>query len=182
MSKKLFPIPEVLQSEIRYQSYLTVREDLLKNQSGIIKPYSVALTPSDAAVVLAKTPEGLWILNKEYRHPTGQWLYGCPGGCIDPNESALEAAKRELLEETGYLADEYLLLGSFYPFPGVCSQKVHLVLAKNAKYSQEPRLDPFEYLQVQKMSPSELQEAILQGAPIDGTLAAALFFAMLKGY
>ncbi len=170
------PIPEVLQSETVYKGYFEVREDLLKLPSGPKRVYSVLLTAPEAAVILAETEDGKLVINKEYRHPTGKWLYGCPGGTIDPGESPIEAAKRELLEETGYTAEEFHLIGSAYPFPASCTQRIHYILAKNAKKTHPTALEDFELIHVEVKSVALLNESMQEGALIDGILCTALYF------
>ncbi len=81
------PIPRLLKSKSVYKGYFEVKEELLKLPHGPKKIYNILLTPSDATVVLAETASGELILNKEYRPPTRNWLYGCPGGSIDKKES-----------------------------------------------------------------------------------------------
>ncbi len=170
------PIPEVLQSQTMYKGFFEVREDLLKLPHGPKRVYSVLLTAPEAAVILAETANGKLVLNKEYRHPTKKWLYGCPGGSIDPGESPIEAGKRELLEETGYTAESFHLIGSAYPFPASCSQRIHYILAKNAKLTHPTAHEPFELIHVDVKSLPLLNKEMKEGALIDGILCTALYF------
>lgn len=176
MSKQHIPIPEVKNSEIIHKGFYNLRIDTLELPHGIRKPYTVLETGWHAAAVIAITPEQKFIVLKEYRHPTGKWIYGCAGGRIDAGESPIEAAQRELLEETGYEAEEFITLGSAYPFAGVCEQKIHFVLAKGARYKQPPTLESFELITTCLLSEKELKEAIVSGDPIDGVLLTALYF------
>jgi ADP-ribose pyrophosphatase len=173
------PIPKTLKSKSVYKGYFEIKEELLKLPLGPEKTYSILLTPSDAAVVLAETASGELVLNKEYRPPTKNWLYGCPGGSIDEGETPMEAARRELLEETGYDAEEFHLMGSAYPFPGSCGQQVHYFLAKGAKQSKTVEHEPFELIEVELKSETLLNEEIRKGALTDGILCTALYFKAL---
>ena len=92
-------LPEVKKSEIAYKGYFTMRVDSLELPHGIRRPYTVLETGCHAAAVIAEISDGKILVVKEYRHPTGKWIYGCAGGRIDTGGSPIEAAKRELLEE-----------------------------------------------------------------------------------
>jgi ADP-ribose pyrophosphatase len=178
MQNPEIPIPDVLQTRIVYKShYMEVQEDLLKiphHEPQHI--YTFIKTAPEATVVIAETTSGELVINKEYRHPVKQWLYSLPGGCVDPGESPIEAARRELLEETGYTAREFHHIGSAYPFPGCATLRIHYVLAIEAKCTHPTAHEPFELIQVQVQPLDFLQEEIRQGALIDGTLCAALYF------
>jgi|SRR3989339_936124 len=176
MQEPPIPIPEILQTITVYKGYFEVQEDLLKLPHGPKRIYSVLLTAPEAVAVVAETESGDLVLNKEYRHPTKKWLYGCPGGTIDPGESPIEAAKRELLEETGYTAASFKHLGSAYPFPANSPQRIHYVLAKGVKLTHPTAHEPFELIQVEVKSTLTLHKEMKEGALIDGILCTALYF------
>jgi ADP-ribose pyrophosphatase len=176
MQNPPIPIPEVLQSKTVYKNYFEVQEDLLRLPHGAKQTYSFLIMAPEASVVIAETKEGGVVINKEYRHPTKRWLYGLPGGCVDAGESPIDAAKRELLEETGYTAKEFHLLGSSYPFPGSSTQRLHYILAKEAECTHPTAHEPFELIHVEVKSIDFIHEQIHKGAMIDGTLCAALYF------
>lgn len=179
MSVPSIPIPEIKESQIVHKGFFTLRIDTLQVASGVKRPYTVLETGPHAAAVLAETSDGKLIVLKEYRHPTSKWLYGCAGGRIDTGESPVEAAKRELLEETGYTAEEFITLGSAYPFSAVSDQKIHYIFAKGARYVQKPQHEPLELIEPHLLTEKELKEAILSGDPVDGVLCTALFFKSL---
>ncbi|HSW87452.1 MAG TPA: NUDIX hydrolase [Rhabdochlamydiaceae bacterium] len=174
MSDFSIPLPEILSSEIVYHGYFNVRVDHLKLPHGPELHYSILLAGCDAAAVLAETPDGKLVVLNEYRHPTGEWLWSCPGGRIDHGESPIVAASRELLEETGFASDDLISMGSFYPLPAICDQKIHFVLAKNATFFQPPSYETFEIIQVKLKTREELLREIKSGAPVDGILCTAL--------
>ena len=87
---------------------------------------------SGSVVVLAvddsgKTPRVL--LERQYRHAAGDYLWELPAGRIDPGEHALHAAQRELLEETGYRADHWRRILHFYASPGFVAETMSVYLA-----------------------------------------------------
>jgi ADP-ribose pyrophosphatase len=167
--------PEVKESQTVSSEFFSLRKDLLQNSSGKTHTYSFLQLP-DAVSVLAHTPEGLWILNQEYRHPTGKTLLGPPGGRLDSGEDPLKGAQRELFEETGYWSDELVVLGSCHPFPGVCNQKIHYILAKNARLKGAQNLEPFEFVEVALKSDAELMQAVRNNPDVDGNLLTALLY------
>lgn len=176
MSENSLIIPKIASSEVVHKGFFTLRIDKIKLPHGIQRPYTVLETGHHAAAIIAITEDNQIIVLKEYRHPTGKWIFGCPGGRIDAGESPIEAARRELLEETGYSALEFIYLGNAYPFAAVSEQTIHYVLAKGAKFMQEPTHEPFELMQVHLLTEQQLHKNISNGEPIDGVLCTALFF------
>ena len=87
-----------------------------------------------------------FIMVKQWRHGSNSISIEFPGGVIDKGESPLEAAKRELLEETGFLTDEMIFLGSISPNPAIMSNKVHFYCAKNMHNTHKLNLDDDEYV------------------------------------
>lgn len=134
-------IPKVEDSEIIFDQFVKIRRDTLCYDERHERPYFTLMTKGDAVNVLAVTPTREFVLIEEYRHPTGKVLLGCPGGYIDEGETPLDAAKRELFEETGYVASSYQEIGSAYPYPGLSSQKITFVLASGAMAKASQQLE-----------------------------------------
>lgn len=179
MSKPNNPLvlPTLIERSVVFEeSLVKVQRDQL--QIGQQQPYhyySLSTFPF-AVAILAITPEGAYVLNEEYRHPTGRILLGCPGGYIDPGEDALKAAQRELLEETGFQADSFTVIGSAFPYPGFSGQKTIYIRALGATFAAQPCHEISEVIYPHLLLPEALSEAINSGAEIDGTLCTALFF------
>ncbi len=153
-------------SEIVYNGYFKVRKDQIES----------VILETDAAIILAQDKEGRWILNREYRHATGQTLLGCPGGRLEPNEDPISAGRRELLEETGYIAEDIQIMGSSYPFPGICNQKIYYLFAKGAVKQGKQNLDPMEKITVVVLSDAELKKEIKESSQIDAIMLTALWY------
>jgi len=168
------PQPEILSSEIVYKGFFNIRLDHLKLPHGPERHYTSLITGHDAAAILAETEDNKLIILNEYRHPTGEWLLGCPGGRLDEEELPLIGAQRELLEETGFQSDEWIHMGAIFPFPAVCPQKIHYYLAKNARFIQKPNLEDFELIHPVLKTKTELYHEITNGALTDGVLCTAL--------
>lgn len=168
--------PQIFESETVYRGFFEVRHDKVEKRDGSPHLYSSLILLTDATAVLAQDTEGKWILNREYRHPTGQFLLGCPGGRLEPGEDPILGGQREFFEETGYWSDEILLLGSSHPFPGICNQKVYYLWAKNAFKKGIQNLDDFEIIETELKTDAELLEEISKESKIDAILCSALYY------
>ena len=171
-------LPRLENSTLLYEeSLLRLRRDTLRIDSQPSYSYYVLETPPAAVVILASLTNGNFLLIEEYRHPTSKVLLSCPAGYIDANESPLEAAKRELLEETGYQAESFLLMGSAYPYAGLSGQKNYFVRAQGASFLQASQLEKSEIIRPVALSIQEITQAISQATTaIDGNLLTALYF------
>ena len=173
--------PKVQKSQTLYSGFFEVRQDVLQRADGLTHPYTSLILSTDAATILGQDREGRWILNREYRHPVGSQILGCPGGRLEPGEDPIEGGRREFFEETGYWSDEIELLGVAYPFAGICNQKIYFLLAKNAYKKGPPSLDPFEFIQTELLTDEELRKTIAHpDSLIDGILCTALWYKELK--
>lgn len=168
--------PKVKSSQYIHRGFYDIRQDLLQRDDGLTHSYTCLKLPTDATAILAQDTEGRWILNREYRHPTGDYILGCPGGRLEPGESPIIGAQRELFEETGYWSDEIELLGCCYPCPSLCDQKIYFLWAKNALKKGGQKLEPFEFISTELKSSEELRSEMLAKTNIDGVLCTALWY------
>src|SRR5574341_2267217 len=81
--------------------------------------------------MMARDDRGRILLVRQFRLPAQQSLWELPAGRLDRGETPLRAAKRELIEETGYQAHRWTRLVSFYPSPGYCSERMTIYLAED---------------------------------------------------
>lgn len=91
-----------------------------------------------AAAVLALDTRGRILLVRQRREAAGKDLWEIPAGKLEPGEAPEEAARRELLEETGLSAKELVPLGAIYPTPGYSNEVIHLFWAREFKGEPEP--------------------------------------------
>ncbi len=179
MSKANKPliIPTLIQRNLIFEeSLIKLQRDLLQIENHPAYTYYSLHTYPFSVAILALNSQGAYILTEEYRHPTGKILLGCPGGYIDPGENPLQAARRELLEETGFEAQSFTVIGSAYPYVGISSQKTIYIRAQGANQTSQPNLEVSELIRTRLMTPEALEQAIDAGAELDGTLCTALFF------
>lgn len=127
-----------------------------------------------AVGMVPMTADGKIIIERQFRYPLGRVITEIPAGKLDSKaEDRLDAAKRELREETGYTAEEWIELGDYYPAAAYCDECVSLYLAKGlTKGTQE--LDEDEFLNLVEVPLEELVEEVLKGMITDGKTQAAI--------
>ncbi|MDP1607869.1 MAG: NUDIX hydrolase [Chlamydiales bacterium] len=167
--------PKVKSSTIVYNGFFNVKQDILERHDGCTGPYTSLIMPTPAAIILAQDEQGFWIINKEYRHPTGQIVLGCCGGRLEPGEDPVQGAQRELFEETGYWSDHIELLGECYQCPAITDQIIFYYFAAKAKPKGGQQLDPLEYIEPCLMSEQDLENALRSSIPVDASLFTALW-------
>ncbi len=143
--------------------------------NGHVEERDVIVHPG-AAVILPVTRDGRVVLVKQYRTSLNACHVELPAGVFDPGESPLEAARRELLEETGYRADSWRELTRSHPAPGLTDECLSIYLAEGLELGEAAR-EPGEYLEVLHLEVSEVLERILCGAITDGKTQVAVLLA-----
>lgn len=126
--------------EIYKSKFIEVFDDTVElPDKTIFDHYSVVKKP-DVVVVVA-TANNKIIMIDEYKYAANAIMRVLPAGHLKTNESPIEAAKRELLEETGYSGDEFKYLGILREYPSKDLHKVHVILAKNVRKTSDKNLD-----------------------------------------
>ena len=140
----------------------TVREDESRSpQTG--RPHSFyVIESSDWVNVIPVTPEGELVFIKQYRHGTAEITLEVPGGLVDPGETAAQAARREMREETGYDADELVYLGEVAPNPAIQNNVCCTYLARNARPIGPQRLEGTEEIEVVLVDPTDVPALVAQ--------------------
>lgn len=132
-----------------------------------------------AVAVVPLTDDGKVIVERQFRYPLNEVITEIPAGKLDSKtEDRLAAAKRELAEETGYTAEEWISLGDYYPAAAYTDERITMYLARGLK-GGERNLDEDEFLNVTAVPLEELVRDILEGRIPDGKTQAAVLKAYL---
>jgi ADP-ribose pyrophosphatase len=185
MSLQRHPAVEILGSHTIFSGRIfDVVEESLRLPSGLQQKLVVVDHPG-AVAIAALDARGELLLVRQYRHAVGDWLVEIPAGRLEKGESPLEAARRELEEETRHRASEWHLLREFYPAPGFCSERMIVFLARGLEEISEGArpADADEELEVVRASPRQVfsGELSIGGARVrvadaKTLVAAALLF------
>jgi 8-oxo-dGTP pyrophosphatase MutT (NUDIX family) len=133
------------------------------------------LDSPDWVNIVPITPGGDVVMVKQFRHGLDDFTLEIPGGLIDPGEAPVEAAGRELLEETGYRAAEIVPLGDANPNPALFGNTLHAFLGRDVEWIAEVRNETTEETHVEVVSPAGLPRLVWEGA-VNNTLVLASFY------
>lgn len=155
--------------------WLTARRDKVELPDGrVIEEYYVLEYP-DWVNVIAITKEGQFVMERQYRHGLGVHSTELPCGVMEKGEDPLEAARRELLEETGYAGGEWTKLMAIGPNPGSQNNLTHCFLAVGVEKIAEQSLDDTEELTVLLMSEAEVKSLLENNQICQALMVAPLW-------
>jgi 8-oxo-dGTP pyrophosphatase MutT (NUDIX family) len=158
-----------------------LRVDRVRLPTGpVLDEYHVVEYP-DWVCVLPLTDGGDTILVEQYRYGIDRVLLELPAGAIDEGEDPETAARRELLEETGYRARHWERLGALAVEPGRHTNWGHIYLARGAHRVAEPDQEATEDLRVRVVPAGKLATLVEEGHLAHGIHAAAVFWASSRG-
>lgn len=130
-----------------------------------------------ASAVVAIDEDNRIIMEKQFRYALNDYLLEIPAGKLDAGEDPLVCAKRELEEETGIVASEWISLGTIATSPGFCNEVIHLYVAKGLSKG-EIHWDEDEYVEVERYTFDELLQRISEEIIKDSKTLSALLLAM----
>jgi ADP-ribose pyrophosphatase len=119
-----------------------------------------------AVMVIPLFDDGRVLMESQYRYPIGKVMYEYPAGKLDPNEGALACAKRELREETGYTAREYIYVTRIHPIISYSTEFIDIYLARGLT-AGERNLDDGEFLELFTATVPDLSEWVRTGKITD---------------
>jgi len=129
-----------------------------------------------AAAIIAMVDESSILLLKQYRHALREYIWEIPAGKLDPQESMLKCAQRELIEETGYAADQWQKLGAIAPIPSYSDERIYIYLATDLAPTARD-LDMDEIIDVHEVKFDKALEMIKRGEIHDAKSIVGIYLA-----
>ena len=154
-----------------------VRRDIVELSDGS-EAFREVVDHSGGVCVLALDDERRVLVVRQFRYPHEKVLCEIPAGKLERGEDPFEAAKRELREETGAVAQKWDSLGEIYPTPAYCGEIIRMYLAQELNFG-ETALDEGEFLEVERIDFDLLVQRVLSGEIRDAKTVAAVLKAKL---
>ncbi len=174
---------KIIKSEYLFRRpWLTVRRDCVELPDGRQNPEFYVMEYPDWVNVIALTEDGKFVMERQYRHGLGKTCFEIPAGVIEKGETPLEAAKRELMEETGYGDGEWSKILTVSGNSSTTNNLSHCFVAKGVKKIGSQHLDSTEDLQIVLMDEAEVKDLMVNDQIRQSLMAAPLwkFFAENK--
>lgn len=165
----------VASEEVFAGKLLHVRCDTVRLPDGKQASREFVVHPG-AVVMIAELPNGKLLFERQFRYPLDRVFLELPAGKIHPGEDTLLTAKRELQEETGYVAQHWHYLGVIHPCIGYSDERIEIFFARGLSHVGHA-LDDGEFLEVHEMDLAEAIEAVRDGRLTDGKSVAGLLWA-----
>ncbi len=172
---------EIISSrEVFKNKLFTVVDEVAKDPDGFEIHRSIVRHPGSAVMMALDEKERI-LLVKQFRLPAEDYLWELPAGRLDPGESAIEAAKRELREETGYSAADWTQLASFWASPGYVSERMTVFLARNLTLGKQEMMED-ERIEIRWFDKQDVAGMIRKGEIIDAkTMIGYYSYTMREG-
>lgn len=172
--------PHLIESEISSQTVfkgalLEVRKDQVQLPNGHTSVREYIVHPG-AVVILALLDNGNLLFEWQFRYPLRRVFLELPAGKIDHGEATIDTARRELLEETGYVASEWEYLGVMHPCIGYSDERIEIFAARGLHLTGQRQLDDNEFLDVVEVSPEDARAAVWNGQISDAKTITALYW------
>ena len=172
--------PERLARKIVYESpWVNLYLDKVKFPNGhVIDEFHLLDFSHEAVTAIVENESGKLLFARIPRYSTGATEWELPAGGIEIGESIIEAAQREVLEETGYTSDNHQLIYSYYPMNGSANKRFHIVHCTAGDRVQE--FDPNEVSEIRWFTRDEIKQKVKDRAVSDGFTLSALLLWLQK--
>ncbi len=157
------------------EPWMTVRKDTLMLPDGRIKDDYWSLEYPDWINVIAITKDGKYLFERQYRHGLDVVEWEIPAGVIEKGEEPMAAAKRELMEETGFGGGEWEPFMNLCPNPGTNNNIAHTFLARGVEHAGAQHFDANEDLDVYLLTAEEVRGILERGEIMQALMAAPLW-------
>lgn len=166
----------ILSSEYLLRNkWLTVRKDHVRLPSGAEMDDYYVLEYPNWITVIALTLEGKYVMERQYRHGIRKTCYELCGGTIEKGEDALDTAKRELKEETGYEGGEWSYFSITAPNPAAMTNLCYTFVAKGVYKVASQQLEYTEDIDVCELTEEELLDVMKSGQLTQGDMLSPLW-------
>jgi 8-oxo-dGTP pyrophosphatase MutT (NUDIX family) len=168
---------KVFQSRI-----FSIRESACRSPDNELRTFTIIDSPDWAIIVpVINTPEGKkFVMVRQWRHGSRELSLEFPGGVFEAGEYAIEAAARELQEETAYKPGNIQKIGEFSPNPAIMSNRVHFFIAGDLHYTGKQELDEDEYIEVELVKTADVFQGLGRPPYIHALMGSALALYLQK--
>ncbi len=170
MGKRYLSWKTLLREEVISTPWMSVFHDQFEMPNGKKGNYFYMHTRG-SALTIPVTDDGKILMVRQYRYLTGNTSIELPCGGIKEGQSEEEAARAELVEETGYDCIKLKRAGRFVPYNGLSDEFCTVYIARKLQYVG-PKPDETEQMEVMSVSPEEVSSMIQKGKIVDGMTIA----------
>ena len=169
------PWPRIRSQSVQSFRVFSIRTDTtVSPRTGIEHDFYVIET-QDWVNIIPLTADHRVVMIRQYRHGSREVTLEIPGGLVDPGETPEEAAARELLEETGYQAEEVVEIGVSNPNPAIFNNRCYTFMARNVTKVRDPAPDQTEDIEVVLFPLIDIPELIRKGK-VDHAIVISAFY------
>jgi ADP-ribose pyrophosphatase len=176
------PEPWPLVRSTPHKSYrvFSVRTDTARSPRTGKEHDFYVIESADWVNVIPLTPDNQVVMVRQYRHGTRQISLEVPGGLVNPRDTPMDTARKELLEETGYQAEEITLIGTAHPQPAVLNNRNLTFLATHVQKKAALNLDEGEDIDVVLIPLSEIPRLIREGEITNAMVILAFYWYFME--
>ena len=167
------------QSERSYRVFSIRTDTAISPRTGVEHDFYI-IESRDWVNIIPLTADHRVVMVSQYRHGSREVTLEIPGGLVDPGDTPHEAAARELLEETGYQAEEMVKIGASNPNPAIFNNRCYTFMARNVTKVSDPKPDQTEDIEVVLIPLCDIPGLIQKGEIDHAIVIAAFYFYFLQ--